>query len=67
MASMEVISTVYYEHDALELLELGSDIGELYDLVPEWCVERNVVARRIEQRMRRLLTIKTGAGRGEAV
>lgn len=68
MASIHVISTVCYEHDALELLEFGHDCAELYELVPDYCVEREVIAKRMQERLARLLSIKagnpTGGGRG---
>lgn len=63
MASMEIISTVHYDHDALELLEFGHDCAELYELVPEWCVEREAIAKRMQARMRRLLTISSKSAR----
>ena len=68
MAQIQVTSTVHYDHNALELLEFGHDAAELYELVPEWCVEREAIAKRMQQRLRKLLTIKSGttARRGGA-
>ena len=64
MASLQVECRMHFEPDALELLELGRDVGELLDLVPDWCIERDALAERIAQRLRGLITITTGAGRG---
>lgn len=63
MTSLEVDIVIRLAPDALELFELGSDVQELYDLVPEWCVERDPVAERIAQRLRGLIKTTIAAGR----